>query len=142
MQSKNTKGKMAFIIMDNQKGSIFDILDSRFSYDLEKYFRRYSRQQRNNVEYIVTDFYSGYISLARKLFRNANIVIDKFHVVTQIYNALNITRVKLCYKSNPYYNKLKSYWKLILKNEKDLSDEKKYSKHFRKEVSQKKLLHS
>ncbi len=138
--TKDTKGKMAFIIMDNQKGSIFDILDSRFSYDLEKYFKRYSRSQRNNVEYIVTDFYSGYLSLARKLFRNANIVIDKFHIVTQIYNALNITRVKLCYKSNPHYNKLKKYWKLILKNEKDLSDEKNYSKNFRKEISQKEIV--
>lgn len=39
--TKDTKGKMAFIIMDNQKGTIFDILDSRFSLDLEKYFRRY-----------------------------------------------------------------------------------------------------
>jgi len=55
------------------------------------------------------DFYSGYIHLAKKLFKNAHIVIDRYHIVTQVYNALSITRVKLCYKSNPYYNKLKHY---------------------------------
>lgn len=70
--------------------------------------------------HISTDFYSGYISLAKKKFKNANISIDRFHIVIQAYNALNITRVKLCYKSNLYYNKLKNYWKLILKNENDL----------------------
>lgn len=138
--TKDTKGKMAFIIMDNQKGTIFDILDSRFSLDLEKYFRRYSRSQRNKVEVIVSDFYSGYIALAKKLFKNTDIVIDKFHIITQLYNALNITRVKLCYKSNPHYNKLKKYWKLIVKNEKNLSEEKHYSKNFRKEISQKEIV--
>ena len=38
------------------------------------------------------------------------------------------------------YNKLKDYWKLIVKNEHDLSEEKKYSHHFHKEVSQKDIV--
>ena len=138
--TKDTKGKMAFIITDNDKENIFDILDSRKSNDLEKYFLRYPRVERNRVKHISIDFYSGYISLAKKMFKNANISIDRFHIVIQAYNALNITRVKLCYKSNPYYNKLKNYWKLILKNENDLSNEKKYSKYFRKEMSQQEIV--
>ncbi len=89
--------------------------------------------------HISTDFYSGYISLAKKKFKNANISIDRFHIVIQAYNALNITRVKLCYKSNLYYNKLKNYWKLILKNENDLSSKKKYSKYLKKKYHNKKL---
>ena len=138
--TKDTKGKLAFIITDNDKENIFDILDSRKSNDLEKYFLRYPRAERNKVKHISIDFYSGYISLAKKMFKNANISIDRFHIVIQAYNALNITRVKLCYKSNPYYNKLKNYWKLILKNENDLSSEKKYSKYFRKEMSQQEIV--
>ena len=138
--TKDTKGKMAFIITDNDKENIFDILDSRKSNDLEKYFLRYPRAERNKVKHISIDFYSGYISLAKKMFKNANISIDRFHIVIQAYNALNITRVKLCYKSNPYYNKIKNYWKLILKNENDLSSEKKYSKYFRKEMSQQEIV--
>lgn len=138
--TNDTKGKMAFMIVDNKNGNIFDINDSRKSRDLEKYFRRYSKKQRDKVKLISIDFYSGYIYLAKKLFKKANIVIDRFHIVIQAYNALNMTRVKLCYKSNPNYNKLKTFWKLIVKNENDLSDIKKYDNHFKKEVSQKDIV--
>lgn len=112
---------MAFIIVDNDSGNIFDIQCSRKPNDLDKYFRRYSKKQRYKVKLISTDFYSGYISLAEKLFKNADIVIDRFHIVTQVYVVLNNAKIKLCYKSNPNYNKLKVFWKLILKNENDLS---------------------
>ena len=138
--TKDTKGKMAFIITDNDNGNIFDINNSRKSRDLEKYFRRYPKQERDKVKHISTDFYSGYIYLAKKLFRNADISIDRFHIVVQAYVALNCTRVKLCYKSNPNYNKLKDYWKLIVKNENNLSEKRKYSKHFKKEISQKEIV--
>ena len=138
--TKDTKGKMAFIIVDNNSGNIFDIQNSRKSRDLDMYFRRYSRRERNKVKLISTDFFSGYIKLAEKLFKNADIVIDRFHIVTQVYVALNKTRIKLCHKSNPNYNKLKDYWKLILKNENELSDKKQYSNHFKKCISQKEIV--
>ena len=138
--TKDSSGKMAFIIVDNNTGNIFDIQDSRKSRDLDKYFRRYSKQERDKVKLISTDFYSGYIHLAKSLFKNADIVIDRFHIVIQAYNALNSARIKLCYKSNPNYNKLKDNWKLIVKNQNDLTDEKRYNKHFRKEVSQKDIV--
>lgn len=138
--TKDTKGKMAFIITNNESENIFDIKDSRKTYDLEKYFKRYSRKERDKVKHISIDFYSGYISLAKKLFKNADISIDRFHIVIQVYNALNTARIKLCYKNNPNYKKLKDYWKLIVKNERDLSEEKKYSKHFKKDISQKEIV--
>lgn len=138
--TKDSKGKMAFIIVNNESGNIFDIQNSRKSRDLDKYFRRYSKKERDKVKLISTDFFSGYIRLANKLFKNADIVIDRFHIVVQAYVALNSTRVNFCYKSNPNYNKLKDYWKLIVKNENDLSDEKKYSKHFKKDMSQKDIV--
>ena len=58
----------------------------------------------------------------------------------QAYNVLNKARVKLCYKSNQNYNKLKNYWKLILKNEEELSEKKEYSKYFKKEISSKEIV--
>ena len=134
--TKDTKGKMAFLIVDNNKGNIFDILDSRKSRDLEKYFRRYPRYVRDKVRFISIDFYSGYIFRAKKLFKKAKVVIDPFHIVTQCYVALNSTRISLCKKNNIHYNKLKDLWKLIIKNENDLSNKKVYSKHFHKEISQ------
>lgn len=138
--TKDSKGKMAFIIIDNNSGNIFDIHNSRKSRDLEKYFRRYSKNQRDKVNLISTDFYSGYIYLAKKLFKNADIVIDRFHIITQVYVALNSTRISLCKQDNPNYNKLKDLWKLLVKNKNDLSDEKRYSSYFHKELSQKDMV--
>ena len=129
--TKDTKGKMAFMIVDNKKGTIFDINNSRCSRDLEEYFRRYPWYERNKVKLISIDFYSGYIFLAKKLFKNADIVIDKFHIVAQVYQALNQARVNLCRKTNPNYIKLKNYWKLILKNEDELDNKKYYSRFFK-----------
>lgn len=136
--TKDTKGKMAFIIVNNQTGETFDILDSRKSRDLELYFKRYSKKERNKVKFICIDFYIGYIHLIRKLFKNAKIIIDRFHIIAQVYQALNSVRINLCKKSNPHYNKLKCYWKLILKDELNLDNKNKiYSKYFHKEVTQK-----
>ena len=136
--TKDTKGKMAFIIVNNKTRETFDILDSRKSRDLELYFRRYPKKERDKVKFICMDFYIGYINLAKKLFKNAKIIVDRFHIVSQVYQALNSFRISLCYKSNPHYNKLKEYWKLILKDEYKLDDKKKfYSKHFHKHVTQK-----
>ena len=76
-----------------------------------------------------------------KLFKNAILIPDRFHIVIQVRDALDKTRIKLCYKSNPNYNKLKKYWKLILKNEDELDDKnKKYSKHFKKKMTQKEIV--
>ena len=138
--TKDTKGKMAFMIVDNIKGNVFDILDSRKSIDLDKYFRRYPRKERDKVKFISMDFYSGYVYLARKLFKNAIIVIDRFHIITQAYVALNSTRISLCKKTNHNYNKLKDYWKLIVKDEDELSEDKFYSKHFKKNITQKDIV--
>ncbi len=55
--TKDTHGKMAFIITDNDNGNIFDINDSRKSRDLEKYFRRFSKYERNKIKHISTDFF-------------------------------------------------------------------------------------
>ena len=138
--TKDIKGKMAFIITDNHTGNIFDICNSRKSRNLEKYFKRYQKRDRDKVKLISIDFYSGYIHLARKMFKNADIVIDKYHIVTQVYNALNSTRVSLCKKDNPNYKKLKDLWKLIVKNENDLSEEKRYSNYFHKYISQRDMV--
>ena len=41
------------------------------------------------------DMYSPYISLIKKLFQNANIIIDKFHLINFISISLNKTRIKI-----------------------------------------------
>lgn len=139
--TKDTTSKLAFIIIDQNKHNIFDINNSRLSLDIEKYFRRYSKQERNKVKFITMDLYKPYYTLMNKLFKNATLVADRFHIILQVSNALDNTRIKLCSKSNPNYKKLKKYWKLILKSEDELDDKtKKYNKHFKKEMTQKEIV--
>ena len=135
--TKDTISKMAFIIVDQTNKNIFDINNSRKSLDIDKYFRNYSKKERDKVKFITLDLYKPYYILMHSLFRNAILIPDRFHIVIQVRNALDKTRIKLCTKSNPNYTKLKKYWKLILKDKRELDkDNKKYQKCFKKEMSQ------
>lgn len=135
--TKDTISKMAFIIVDQTNKNIFDIHNSRMSYDIEKNFKRYARKERDKVKFITMDLYKPYYKLMHSLFKNAVLIPDRFHIDIQVRNALDKTRIKLCYKSNPNYTKLKKYWKLILKDKGKLDKEKKiYQKCFKKEMTQ------
>ena len=139
--TKDTVSKMAFIIVNQDERNIFDINNSRLSLDIEKYFKRYSRQERDKVKFITMDLYKPYYKLMHNLFKNAILISDRFHISIQARNALDNTRIKLCTKSNPNYRKLKKYWKLILKKESELDNKKKkYNKHFKKEMTQKDIV--
>lgn len=135
--TKDTISKMAFIIVDQTNKNIFDINNSRKSIDIEKYFKHYSKKERDKVKFITLDLYKPYYKLMHSLFRNAILIPDRFHIVIQARNALDKTRIKLCIKSNPNCKKLKKYWKLILKDKREIDKEnKKYQNCFKKEMSQ------
>lgn len=99
---------MAFIIVDQNNRNIFDINNSRRSNDIENYFKRYSKFQRDKVQFITLDLYKPYYSLMQSLFKNATLIPDKFHIVIQFRNALDKTRIALCKNTNPNYRKLKN----------------------------------
>ena len=134
--TNDTIGKMAFHIVNNRTGKTFDIIESRKSNFLFKYFMRFPRKQRLAVKFIILDMFEPYYLLLKKIFPNAILITDKFHVVALASNALKNTRVKCMKKDKKNYNKLKHYWKLIQKFEDDLDkDNKKYSNHFGKEIT-------
>ena len=135
--TKDTISKLAFIIVDQTNKNIFDINPSRKSLDIKKYFRNYSKKERDKVKYITLDLYQPYYKLMHSLFRNAILIPDRFHIVIQARNALDKTRINLCKKSNPNYKKFKKYWKLLLKDKRDLDKKKKkYQTCFKKEMTQ------
>ena len=134
--TKDTKGKMALHIVNNRTGKTFDIIESRKSNFLFKYFMRFPRKQRLAVKFIIIDMFEPYYKLFSKIFPKAIIVTDKFHVIALAGNALKSTRIKCMKKDRKNYNKLKHYWKLIQMFEDDLDkDNKKYSIYFGKEIS-------
>jgi transposase len=135
--TKDTISKLAFIIIDQTNKNIFDINPSRKSLDIKQYFRNYPKKERDKVKYITLDLYKPYYKLMHSLFRNAILIPDRFHIVIQARNALDKTRINLCKKSNPNYKKLKKYWKLLLKDKRNLDKKKKkYQTCFKKEMTQ------
>ena len=125
---KSADGAMSFQVCNGKNGKIIDIVEDRKLNSLIRYFSRYSRESRMNVKVIVVDMYTPYISLIKTMFPNAIIVIDNFHLIELISRALNKTRIKLMKKNKENYNKLKRYWRNILKSRFDLncSSGKKY----------------
>ena len=121
---KSAKGKMSFHLCDGITGKTIDIVEDRKFNSLFKYFSYYTHNARKQVKFIVIDMYSPYIKLIKSLFPHAKIIIDKFHLTELISRSLNKTRIKAMKKDKKNYNKLKRYWKLVLKSRYELDSSK------------------
>ena len=126
---KSADGAMSFHMCNGETGQTIDIIEDRKLISLLKYFAYYSFNARKSVKFIIIDMYSPYVSLIQKMFPNAQIIIDTFHLIQLISRSLNKTRIRAMKNNKSAYNKMKRYWKLILKdrNELDYSKWKKYT---------------
>lgn len=117
---KSADGAMSFHMCDGTNGQIIDIVEDRRLDNLIKYFCYYDYKTRSRVKYIIIDMYSPYVSLIKKMFPNASIIIDKFHLTQLISRSLNKTRISIMKKYKKHHRKFKRYWRLILKARTDL----------------------
>lgn len=117
---KSADGAMSFNMCNGETGQILDIVEDRRLDNLTKYFSKYSHNARAKVKLIIIDMYSPYVSLIKTMFPHAKIIIDKFHLIQLISKSLNKTRIRSMKKNKSAYNKMKRYWKLILKRQEDL----------------------
>lgn len=118
------KGKLAFIAQDFETKKIITILENRTQTTIRNHFFRYSKEARNSVKVVTVDMSGSYIPMIPKLFPNAKIVIDRFHIVQHMSRALNHTRIQLMTqfdKKSLEYRALKYYWKSVLKDSRKLS---------------------
>ena len=119
---KSADGAMSFHMCDGKTGKTIDIIEDRRLNNLMRYFSYYTHEARSKVKLIVIDMYSPYVSLIKVMFPNANIIIDKFHLINLISTSLNKTRIKIMKKDKKNYNKLKRYWRLLLKSQDELDN--------------------
>lgn len=124
--TKDTTGAMAFIFADPIQKKLIDILDTRKLYELRRYFHRFPKHVREQVQFICIDMYAPYFILIKEVFPNATICVDKFHIVQLLSRALNKTRIQIMNVNKVHYNKLKRYHKLLMKDSYHLS-----SSHYR-----------
>ena len=139
--TKDADGAMSFIYCDaDAPHSIIDIVENRRLNYLKQYFDLYPKEVRAKVKTITIDMYTPYMTLIKELFPNAKIIIDRFHIVQLVSRVLNKVRISVMNtkknKEIPIYNKLKKYWKLILKADRKCSYTAKRHRLFNKFISE------
>lgn len=91
------KGKKAYlcVLTDLESGSQLDILPNRKKETLIAHFQALGADFCGQIEVVSCDMWSAYIHLAKELFPNAKVVIDRFHLVKSMNEVLDKIRSKL-----------------------------------------------
>ena len=118
-KADTSNGKYAFILTDPIQKVVLDILPSRKKERLIQYFT--FTENRRSVEYIISDMYEPYLLVQKTMFPHAKYVVDKFHYIRYIMDALDKIRIRL---QNQYGEKSKE--DKLLKNKKNVSLLRKY----------------
>ena len=112
------KGELAFVAQNYESNKLITILDNRRQTTIRNYFLKYPLKARQQVQFITMDMSGAYIPLAKKLFPNAEIIIDRFHIIQHLGRAFLKTRIatmnQFDKKSLPY-RALKNHWRLSRK---------------------------
>jgi len=119
-KADTVEGKYAFILNDPIHKKVLDILPNRKKEYLLQYFT-YCKN-RHSVEFVISDMYEPYLLVTQIMFPKAKYVVDRFHYITYIMDALDNIRIRL---QKAYGEKSKEY--KLLKNKKNVSLLRKYS---------------
>src|SRR5574344_194379 len=110
------------IVADPKKHKVIDILPNRFENDLIKYFSQFG--SRKNVKDFVCDMTPHFRQVGNICFKNAVIVADRYHVIRQVFWAMEKVRKneqkKLSARFRKYFKKSRY---LLMKPIEKLTDE-------------------
>ena len=110
------------IVADPQNRKVIDILPNRYENDLIKYFSQF--ESRKNVKYFVCDMNPHFRQVAKVCFKNAVIVADRYHVIRQVYWAMERVRKN---EQNKLSDRFRKYFKksrcLLMKPMESLTEE-------------------
>lgn len=87
--------KYAVIITDPKRKVILDILPSRRKKDLIAYLKTWPEEQRSKIKVFSMDMWKPYKAVADTMLPEAEIVVDKFHLVTLMNKAIDQTRQQI-----------------------------------------------
>ena len=104
--------KYQVALINGETHDVVDILECRQKHSLCEYFKKFPKEQLDNVKFFVTDLWETYKDIAFTYFRKAKIIADHFHFSRYACNAVNDIRIAV-QKNLP-------------------KDERKYFKHSRK----------
>lgn len=152
------KGNYCAVLIDLDKSKLIGILAGRTQSEISQVIRGWGTEVLESIEEVSIDLWKGYKNLVIELMPNAQVVADRFQVMAQINKELDSQRKKERRKvedliktaKTPEHKAkheqvlegLKKSKYVLLKNEKDLSEEQENKLAQVKEVSPKlKIMH-
>ena len=110
------------IVADPKDGAVLDILPKRYENDLIKYFSQFT--SKTNVKCFICEMNPHFRRVSKVCFPNAVIVADRYHVVRQVYWAMERVRKN---EQNKLSNRFRKYFKnskhLLSKKPEKLTEE-------------------
>lgn len=94
------KGELAFVAKNYENNKLITILDNRRQTTIRNFFLKYPLKVRQKVRFITMDMSGDYMPLVRRLFLNAQIIIDRFHIIQQLDRAFLKTRIAIMNQFN------------------------------------------
>ena len=91
--SGNFKYQVA--LLDGETHKIVDIIECRHKHFLCSYFKKFPKEQLDNVKYLVSDLWETYKDIGMTYFRKAKIVADHFHFARYACDAVNKIRIEV-----------------------------------------------
>jgi transposase len=135
------KGNYCAVLIDLSKSKLIGILAARTQEEISQVLRGWGTEVLEGIEEVSIDLWKGYKNLVIELMPNVQVVADRFHVMAQINKELDSQRkrekrkiedvIKTEKKSEEKTEEeqvlegLKKSKYVLLKNEKDLSEEQK-----------------
>ncbi|MCP8860251.1 ISL3 family transposase [Latilactobacillus curvatus] len=116
------KNEYAFIGIDADTHKQLVLLPDRKKKTIIEFFlNQYSLYERQQVETVTVDMNADYATYAHQLFPNAEIIIDRFHIIQLIQRTLTDARILTVKQTEDHHNRtykaLKTHWRLFNKSE-------------------------
>ena len=83
------------ILVDNERRTVWDVLDSRSKMALSLFFSNIPREERLRVKYVTIDMWEPYKDIARIYFPNCVVAVDPFHVIKHLTQGFERLRIDL-----------------------------------------------
>ncbi|WP_283680501.1 ISL3 family transposase [Lentilactobacillus sp. Marseille-Q4993] len=122
---RSVHSMFSFICIDAQTHNLVALLPNRLTKTIVDYFlNQYSLKERRKVKAVSMDLNAQYQHFIKRIFPNAEIVIDRFHIVQLAGRALDCSRTRILKGIEDHhsrlYKMLKSHWRLFHKNENEI----------------------
>lgn len=115
---RSTGNMMSFICIDGETHKLVGLLGDRLNKTIKDFFiSHYSLKERSAVRTITMDMNAAYQLFVKAVFPNAQIIIDRFHIVQLLGRALDQERIATLKRIEDHhlrtYKVLKSQWRLF-----------------------------